>query len=548
MNARLDQDMYEIGLPRRPANFAPLTPLTFLTRASTGFADHVAVIHGERRLTYAQFAARCHRLASMLARNGVGRGCTVAVIAANVPAMLEAHFAVPMLGAVLNTINTRLDAATVRFILDHGEARVFLVDAEFALLAAAAMGDMAQRPLVVRIDDPEITVTALAEAMEYEAFLAGGDPTFEGPGPADEWDAIALNYTSGTVGDPKGVVVHHRGAFVNALSSIITLRLSPGAVYLWTLPMFHCNGWCQTWAITALAGTHVCLRKVDPERVFDLIDSHRVTHASGAPIVLNLLLRAAELAPRRTSHTVNFTVGGAAPVAAILERMRELNFHIIHGYGLTETYGPSVICEWKPEWEPLGIAEQAELLSRQGLPNYGISDVIVADPETLKPVTADKKTIGEVLMRGVTVMKGYLKNAPTTEAAFAGGWFHTGDLAVRHPDGYVEVKDRAKDIIISGGENISSIEVEAVLYRHPAVSEAAVVAIPDDQWGEVPCAFVTLRDGAVVEADALIAFCRERLAHFKAPKRIVFGPLPKTSTGKIQKFVLREAAVNSAHS
>lgn len=548
MNAHLDQEIYEVGLPRRPANFAPLTPHTFLTRASTGFANHLAVIHGERRLTYAEFAARCHRLASVLDRNGVDRGCTVAVIAANVPAMLEAHFAVPMLGAVLNTINTRLDAATVRFILEHGEARVFLVDAEFAPLAAAAMDGMVRRPLVVRIDDPEITVTALAEAMEYEAFLTDGDPAFEGPGPADEWDAIALNYTSGTVGDPKGVVVHHRGAFVNALSSIIALRLSPGAVYLWTLPMFHCNGWCQIWAVTALAGTHVCLRKVDPERVFDLIDSHHVTHASGAPIVLNLLLRAAELAPRRTSHTVTFTVGGAAPVAAILERMRELNFHIIHGYGLTETYGPSIICEWKPEWERLGIAEQAELISRQGLPNYGISDVIVADAETLKQVPADKTTIGEVLLRGVTVMKGYLKNAPTTEAAFASGWFHTGDLAVRHPDGYVEVKDRAKDIIISGGENISSIEVEAVLYRHPAVSEAAVVALPDAQWGEVPCAFISLRDGATVEADALIAFCRERLAHFKAPKRIVFGPLPKTSTGKIQKFVLREAAVNSAHS
>jgi fatty-acyl-CoA synthase len=466
----------------------------------------------------------------------------VAVIAANIPAMLEAHFGVPMLGAVLNTINTRLDAPTIRFILGHGEAKVFLVDAEFAPLAAAALDGMARRPLVVRIDDPEIATATLTEELEYEALLVEGDSTFEGPGPADEWDAIALNYTSGTVGDPKGVVVHHRGAFVNALSSMVTFGLSAGAVYLWTLPMFHCNGWCQTWAITALAGTHICLRKVDPERIFDLIDRHRVTHACGAPIVLNLLLRAAERSPRRGTHSVTFVVGGAAPVAAVLERMRDLNFHIVHGYGLTETYGPSVVCDWKQGWDALDIAEQAELISRQGLPNYGISEMIVADPETLKPVPADRSTIGEVMLRGATVMKGYLKNPATTEAAFAGDWFHTGDLAVRHPDGYIEVKDRAKDIIISGGENISSLEVEAVLYRHPAVSEAAVVAKPDEKWGETPCAFVALREGATAEPAELIQFCRERLAHFKVPKHIVFGPLPKTATGKIQKFVLREAA------
>ena len=533
MDGRAGANMYEIGLPARRANFAQLTPLTFLSRAASGFADHVAVIHGERHFTYAEFAARCRRLGSALARHGIGYGDTVSIIAANIPAMLEAHFGVPMLGAVLNTINTRLDAPTVRFILGHGEAKVFLVDAEFAPLAAAALEGMTRRPLVIRIDDSEIATAALTGELEYEAFLADGDPAFEGPDPADEWDAIALNYTSGTVGDPKGVVIHHRGAFVNALSAVISFRLSPSAVYLWTLPMFHCNGWCQTWAIVALAGTHVCLRKVDPAKIFELIDRHGVTHASGAPIVLNLLLQAAERAPRRGTHTVFFTVGGAAPAAAILERMRELNFHITHGYGLTETYGPSVICEWKPEWDGLDIGGQAERISRQGLPNYGITEMIVADPETLNPVPADQTTIGEILLRGATVMKGYFKNPSTTDAAFAGDWFHTGDLAVRHPDGYVEVKDRAKDIIISGGENISSLEVEAVLYRHPAVSEVAVVAKPDDKWGETPCAFVTLREGAAAEPAELIQFCRERLAHFKIPKHIVFGPLPKTATGKI---------------
>ena len=528
-------DKYEAGLGRRPANFPPLTPLTFLTRAEAGFAEHVAVIAGERRFTYGEFGARCRRLASALARLGIGHGDTVAVLAPNVPALLEAHFAVPMLGAVLNAINTRLDAATIRFILAHGEAKMLLVDAELAPVAAAALAEMTERPPVVRIDDPDVAASALGECTEYEALLAQGDPSFAPPGPRDEWDAIALNYTSGTTGDPKGVVVHHRGAFINALGCMTTLGLAPEAVYLWTLPMFHCNGWCHTWAITALAGTHVCLRRVDPALIYRLIDAHRVTHLSGAPVVLSMLLQEAERAGRRSTHPVSITVGGAAPTAPVLERMQRLGFNIIHAYGLTETYGPSAACIWKAEWDGLEIGARAERISRQGLPNYGIGEMLVADPASLAPVPADGETIGEILLRGATIMKGYLKNDAATEVAFAQGWFHTGDLAVLHPDGYVEVKDRAKDIIISGGENISSIEVESVLARHDAVAEVAVVAREDPHWGETPCAFITLRPGAQVGADELIAFCRARLARFKVPRHFVFGELPHTATGKVQK-------------
>ncbi len=533
-------------LGRRPANFAPLTPLSFLARTVSSFADHVAVIAGERRFTYSAFDARCRRLVSALARRGVAYGDTVAVLAPNVPALLEAHYGVPMLGAVLNAINTRLDPRTIGFILDHGEAKVFIVDKELGELGRAALLHAKTRPLVVHVDDPEFSGGALVGALDYEDLLAEGDPSFVPSGIRDEWDSIALNYTSGTTGNPKGVLYHHRGAYLNALSNLAILRLSPQLVFLWTLPMFHCNGWSQTWSVTALAGTHVCLRRLDPARVFDLIDRHGVTHAAGAPVVLNMLLQAADISSRKSAHTVTFTVGGAAPPAALLERMERLNFCIIHGYGLTESYGPSVVCEWKGEWDKLSLSERAARMARQGIQTYGITELAVMDPKSLTPVPADGQTIGEIMLRGSTVMKGYHRDPQGTESVLANGWLHTGDLAVRHPDGYVEVKDRSKDIIISGGENISSLEVEGVLYRHPAVLEAAVVARPDDKWGETPCAFVTLRPDAITTEAELIAFCRENLARFKVPKTIVFGPLPKTSTGKIQKHMLRERAKEPA--
>jgi len=510
-----------------------------------GFADRIAVIADERRFTYREFAERCRRLASALAAHGVGYGETVAVLSPNTPALLEAHYGAPMIGAVLAAINTRLDAATIGYILDHSDAKIFIVDRELGALGRAALAEAKLKPLVIHVDDPALEGGELIGAMAYEAFLAGGDPRFQGAPLRDEWDSIAINYTSGTTGAPKGVVYHHRGAFLNALSAIPSLRLAHEMVYLWTLPMFHCNGWSQTWAVTALAGTHVCLRRIEPARIFSLIDAHRVTHASGAPIVLTMLLQAAATAGRRTTHPVTYTVGGAAPAAALLERMEALGFHIIHGYGLTETYGPSVVCDWQADWDALPLTERAALMARQGLHTYGMNGMIVADSETLAPVPADGETLGEILLRGSTVMKGYHKNPEATEAAFAGGWLHTGDLAVVHPDGYVEVKDRAKDIIISGGENISSLEVEGVLYRHPAVLEAAVVARPDETWGETPCAFIALKPDCEATIEDLRQHCRAHLAHFKTPKRFIFGPLPKTSTGKIQKHVLRKQAAVS---
>ena len=516
--------------------------MSFLERTAAGFAGHTAVIAGERRFTYAQFAERCRRFASALERAGVGYGETVAVLSPNAPALLEAHYGAPLRRAVLAAINTRLDAATIGYILDHSEAKVFIIDKDLGAAGRAGLAEAKSKPLVIHVDDPEATDGELVGDLEYEAFLASGDPNYQAPPLRDEWDTIAINYTSGTTGAPKGVVYHHRGAFLNALSAIPSLRLAHEMVYLWTLPMFHCNGWSQTWAVTALAGTHVCLRRVDPAQIFDLIDRHRVTHASGAPIVLNMLLQASETMRRRTTHPVTCTVGGAAPPAALLEKMEALGFHIIHGYGLTESYGPSVVCDWHGDWDDLPLGERAALMARQGLQTYGVSSMIVADPETLFPVPADGATVGEILLRGATIMKGYHKAPEATEQAFAGGWLHTGDLAVVHADGYVEVKDRAKDIIISGGENISSLEIEGVLYRHPAVLEAAVVASPDEKWGETPCAFVALKPGATVTPEELSAFCRQNLAHFKAPRRFVFGVLPKTSTGKIQKHVLRQQA------
>lgn len=529
-------------LDRRSANHVPLSPMSFLERAAAGFAERVAVISGEREFTYREFAERCRRLASALIKRGVGYGETVAVLSPNAPALLEAHYGVPLIGAVLTAINTRLDAATIGYILDHSEAKIFIIDRELGSLGRAALAEAKSNPLAIYVDDPDAVGGELVGEIGYEELLAQGDPGFTGVALRDEWDSIAINYTSGTTGDPKGVVYHHRGAFLNAMSAIPSLRLAHEMVYLWTLPMFHCNGWSQTWAVTALAGTHVCLRRIEPARIFELIDRHHVTHASGAPIVLNMLLQASSTAGRKTTHPVTYTVGGAAPPAALLERMEALGFHIIHGYGLTETYGPSIVCDWHADWDPLPLTERAALMARQGLQTYGISSMIVADPISLAPVPADGQTVGEILLRGATMMKGYHKNEAATEAAFAGGWLHTGDLAVVHADGYVEVKDRAKDIIISGGENISSLEVEGVLYRHPAVLEAAVVARPDEKWGETPCAFIALKPGAEVSAEELSAFCRQNLAHFKAPRHFIFGPLPKTSTGKIQKHVLRQQA------
>jgi len=528
-------------LARNPANFAALTPLGFLARAAAVYPDKLAVIDGERRFTYRQFDARCRRFADALRRRGVGVGDTVAVLAPNVPALLEAHYAVPMAGAVLNALNYRLDARSIAFILSHGGAKLLLADREFGALARDALREFGRpMPLI------EIADGAAGPALggtEYEDFLAEGDPAASWSPPDDEWAAIALNYTSGTTGNPKGVVYHHRGAYLNAFGNAITFGLDRHSVYLWTLPMFHCNGWTYTWGVTAVAGTHVCLRRVEPAAIFAAIAEHRVTHLCGAPIVLNMLVHAPDAVKRRFDHVVEAATGGSAPPSAVIEAMERMGFHVTHLYGLTESYGPSTVCAWQEEWAGLPLAQRSARMARQGVPYLTLDRQRVADPATLADVPADGTTIGELMLRSNTVMKGYLNNPAATAEAFAGGWFHTGDLAVIHPDGYVEVKDRAKDIIISGGENISSIEVEEVLYRHPMVMEAAVVARPDATWGESPCAFVTLKPGAAeVSASDIIAFCRANLAHFKVPKTIVFGPLPKTSTGKIQKYALREQA------
>ena len=533
---------YTVGLDRSAANHAPLSPLGFLERAAAVHPDRIAVIHGKRRHTWAESYARCRRLASALRRHGIGKNDTVAVMAANVPELFEAHFGVPMTGAVLNALNTRLDAATIAFILDHGEAKLLITDREFAAVIEQALTQVKQRPLVIDIDDELSPPGKLLGRMNYEQFLAEGDPNFAWDGPADEWDAIALNYTSGTTGNPKGVVYHHRGAFLNAIGNALVWGLPQHPTYLWTLPMFHCNGWCFPWTITALAGTHVCLRRVEAAAIFAAIEREHVTHLCGAPIVMNLLLNAPAEQRRVFQHKIAMMTAGSAPPAAVLEGLEGLGFAITHVYGLTESYGPAVVSEWHGEWDALPAAERARLKSRQGVRYSVLEGLMVADPTTLAPVPQDGATMGEVFMRGNIVMKGYLKNAAATREAFAGGWFHTGDLGVAHPDGYIEIRDRSKDIIISGGENISTIEVEGVLYRHPAVLEAAVVARPDPVWGESPCAFVTLKPGQSASAEAIIAFCREHLAHFKAPKTVVFGPLPKTSTGKVRKFQLRAQA------
>ena len=529
-------------LARCAANFAALTPLSFLARSAAVYPEKAAVIDGDRCFTYAEFYQRCCRLADALRRRGIGQGDTVSVMAPNVPAMLEAHYGVAMAGGVLNALNYRLDARSIAFILEHGNAKLLITDREYSATIRAALDQVARRPVVIDIDDPVHEGGELLGEMDYEAFLGTGDPEAPWQPPADEWQAIALSYTSGTTGNPKGVVYHHRGAFLNAIGNSIAFGLTPASVYLWTLPMFHCSGWTYTWAVTAATGTHVCLRRVDPELIFPAIAEHRVTHLCGAPIVLNMLVNAPESVRRRFDHTVEIATGGAAPPSPIIAAMERMGFRVTHLYGLTESYGPATLCAWQEPWAGFALEERARLMARQGVRYLTLDAARVVDRETMTDVLADGVTIGELLIRGNTVMKGYLKNPEATEEAFAGGWFHTGDLAVMHPDGYVEIKDRAKDIIISGGENISSLEVEEALYRHPQVFEAAVVARPDPTWGESPCAFVTLKPGANIDADGILAWCRDHLAHYKVPRTVVFGPLPKTSTGKIQKFALREQA------
>jgi fatty-acyl-CoA synthase len=542
MTASGEINPYEIGLDKNAANFLPLTPLGFLARSAAVYPNRPAVVYGARRYSWREAEGRCRRLAAALARQGVGRGDTVAVMAPNLPETFEAHFGVPMTGAVLNALNIRLDPETIAFILDHGEAKVLLTDTEFAPVVKAALARLDRKPVVVDICDPAGPGGERLGKTDYEAFLADAEPDFAPVMPADEWEAIALNYTSGTTGNPKGVVYHHRGAYLNAIGNILVWGMRQHPRYLWTLPMFHCNGWCFPWTVTALAGTHICLRRVEAAAIYDAIRRESVSHLCGAPVVMNMLLNPGAGVDRRLDHPVAMMTAGAPPPAAVIEGMEGLGFDITHVYGLTEVYGPATVCAWHDEWDGEPAEERARLKARQGV-NYPVLDgLMVGDPVSLAPVPADGATMGEIFMRGNIVMKGYLKNPRATEEAFAGGWFHTGDLGVVHPDGYIELKDRSKDIIISGGENISTVEVETVLYRHPAVLEAAVVARPDPLWGETPCAFVTLKPEASATADDIIAFCRDHLARFKVPRTVVFAPLPKTSTGKIQKYMLREQA------
>ena len=531
---------FETGLDKNPANFQALTPLSFIERTAAVYPRRTAVVHGEIRRNWSETYGRCRRLASALERRGLKKGDAVAAVLPNVPAMVEAHFGVSMMGGVLNAINVRLDDAAIAFILQHGEAKVLLTDREFSDAVRGALSRLDDKPLVVDVDDALFDGGESLGDIEYEEFIADSDPGYAWAWPEDEWQACSLNYTSGTTGNPKGVVYHHRGAFLNAIGNMMVWSMPRHPVYLWTLPMFHCNGWCFPWTVAALAGTNVCLRRVEAGAIFDAFARHGVTHFCGAPIVLNMIANAPQ--PRALERRIEAMTAGAAPPAAVIEAMESRGFDVTHVYGLTETYGPAVVSAWHSEWNERPVADRAALKARQGVRYDVLEGLMVADPKSLEPVPKDGETMGEILFRGNNVMKGYLKNPEATGEAFAGGWFHSGDLGVWHEDGYVEIKDRSKDIIISGGENISSIEVESFLYRHPKVLEAAVTARPDRKWGESPCAFVTLKEGVNADETEIIEFCRANMAGFKVPRTVIFGPLPKTSTGKIQKFILRERA------